>query len=193
MNQDAISSRDFSGARVLEVDYAGWRRRITIIDPSTQQVIYTLKGYGWRVPYEITNASGQHIGTTKTSSMTSKITVEMTGKHGEPVAFEIRNDKLIGMVGSPQYTSSVFDGQTMTWKNTAMSKNVIYTLIEGKGMALARFESDRKTMIGKLEIVDTELDETRMNEIAVVLLTLVKRKMKAIAAANSSSYAASLT
>lgn len=182
-----------SGNRLLEVHYANWRNSIMIVDPSTQRIIYTLGGRGWRVPYEITDGNGQHIATTRTSSMSSKITVELLGQHGVPANFEIRNDKLIGMTGSPQYTSPAFDGQTMTWKNTAMSRSIVYTLVEGRGMALARFESDRKTKIGKLELVDAGLDETKMNEIAVVLLTLLKRKMKAIVAGNNAAVAAAVS
>lgn len=170
--------------RLLEVHYSDWRHSITVVDPSTQRPVYTLRGHGWHVPYEIFNANGQLIGTTRTSSMSSKIEVDLTGRYGAPVAFNIKNDKLLGMAGSPRYDSPAFNGQSMTWKNTAMSRNIIYTLVEGRGMALAKFDGDRRRKIGRLELSAPDLDEAGMDEIVVVLLTLLKRKMNAIQKTN---------
>lgn len=167
-------------SRTFDIHYAGWPTNITVTDPSTNQTVCVLRGSGSRGRFEITNAGGQLLGATKTSSMTSKIEVEMGTTYGQQVQFEIKNDKLMGMVGSPQYGSPAFGGQTMTWKNTAMSKDIIYTLVEGKGMALAKFQSNRHTQVGTLEIADPSVDDVKMNEIMVVLLTLVRRKLKQI-------------
>ena len=93
--------------------------------------------------------------------------------------FEITNDKILEL-GSPRYTSPAFDGQRMEWKNKARSKNINYTLIDGQGLALARFESDAKTKIGRLEIVDAVTEDAKTNEIVVTLLTLLVRKLTTI-------------
>lgn len=174
MDEKTLPTYNSHQNRMLDVQYHTWREYITVIDPSTQQVVYKLQGSHGR--FDIFDAEGQLIGATKTSSLSSKIEVEMPGQ----AAFQVKNDKLLGMVGSPRYDSPAFGGQTMTWKNTAMSKNIIYTLIEGKGMALARFESNWKLQTGKLEIVDPSLDSTKMNEVMVLLLTLLRRKLKQI-------------
>lgn len=90
----------------------------------------------------------------------------------------MRNDKI--MVGSPRYTSPAFGGQVMTWKNKAMSNKILYTLIDEQGLGLAKFESSPKTRIGKLELADTVTTEDQLSEIAVTLLTLLERKLRAI-------------
>lgn len=108
----------------------------------------------------------------------------MTGN----IPFEIHNTMGV-FGGSPRYTSPAFDGEEVTWKNTAMSSKIIYTLIDGKGRSIARFDSNRKTQIGKLELMDEVSGEEKLNEIAVTLLTLLHRKMRAIEA----SYIAAVT
>lgn len=63
-----------------------------------------------------------------------------------------------------------------------MSTRIIYTLVDNKGMGVAKFESDPRTQIGKLELTHEAVEEQRLNEIAITLLTLLHRKMRNIEA-----------
>ena len=168
-------------SQIFEVHYANWRHTIMIIDPATNQITYTLSGN--RTHNSITNSQNQNIGTSKTSSMTSKVTVTMSNNS----TFDIHNDKFLGF-GSPTYTSPALSGQDVIWKNRARSRQIHYTLIDGSGLALAKFEGDVRTKIGKFEIAPgVGLGQNQIEEVVVVLLTLLRRKMRAIQSANSAA------
>lgn len=96
-------------------------------------------------------------------------------------SFEMHNSAGV-LGGSPKFTSPAFEGQEVTWKNKGMSRRIIYTLIDGRGVAVANFESDPKSRIGRLEISGEVVSEEMMNEIVVTLLTLLVRKLKNIQA-----------
>lgn len=169
-----------SGSQTYEVDYGNWNRRITILD-LTGQELFTAKGHGCRTELEFTDRNGNPVGTSTRSKISSRIDISMTGN----IPFEIRNT--MGFFGgSPKYTSPAFGGE-VTWKNTAMSSKIMYTLIDGKGCAIAKFESNWRTQIGKLELTDEVAGEEKMNEVAVTILTLLHRKLRAI---QSATYAA---
>ena len=68
----------------------------------------------------------------------------------------------------------------MEWNNKAKSRNIIYILIDGQGLALARFENDPKTKNGRLEIINAVTEDVQINEIVVTLLTLFVRKLTTI-------------
>lgn len=164
------------GSQIFDVDYVNWRRSITILDP-TGGPLFTSAGHRCKTDLEFTDRNGRVIGTSTRSKLSSRIDVSMTGQ----IPFEVHNT--VGVLGgSPKYTSPAFDGEEVIWKNTAMSSKIIYTLIDGKGRSIARFESNRKTKIGKLELMDEVAGAERLNEVAVVLLTLLHRKMRAIEA-----------
>lgn len=95
--------------------------------------------------------------------------------------FELHNSAGV-LGGSPKYTSPAFAGQEVTWKNKGMSRKIIYTLIDGNGVAIANFESDPRNKIGKLEITGEISGEERLNEVVVTLLALLVRKLKNIQA-----------
>ena len=95
-------------------------------------------------------------------------------------AFEIHNSRSV-LGGSPKYKSPAFGGNEMVWKNKAMSSKIIYDLIGSDGVALAKFQSDPRSKIGKLEIGEITGEE-RINEVVVTLLTLLHRKMRCIQA-----------
>lgn len=72
----------------------------------------------------------------------------------------------------------------MTMKNKAMSTKINYTLIdEETGMALAKFESAGMKWgkkVGRLEIAEeTSLTGGQLDEVVVVMLTLMYRKLVA--------------
>lgn len=97
--------------------------------------------------------------------------------------FTTKTSKAMGM-GSPQYTSPAFGGKRMTMKNKAMSTKINYTLIdEETGMALAKFESAGMKWgkkVGRLEIAEeTSLTGGQLDEVVVVMLTLMYRKLVA--------------
>lgn len=84
--------------------------------------------------------------------------------------------------GSPKYTSPAFGGQELTWKNKAMSRKIIYTLIDGSGTAIANFESNPSNQVGKLELTEAIFGEEKLNEVVVTLMALLVRKLKNIQA-----------
>lgn len=173
-----------STGNVYDVHYRNWRSDIWISKEHSTEPLYTLTGKYClsNRPCEITNSqTGQTIGTTKIHTMSSKIDVDMSsGSSNE--SFEIKNDKKLCGIGSPRYTSPAF-GDVVTWRNTAMSSKIIYTLIGADGMGMAKFESNRKTKIGRLEILsEAVLEQGRLEEVMVTLLTILRRKMAAIEA-----------
>lgn len=174
-----------SGSQTYDVDYRNWRYNILIRD-STGQPLFDAAGHRCSTRLEITDRNNQIIGTSKRSQMSSKIEVSMTSP--TPSAFEMHNSLSI-MGGSPKYTSPAFGGAEMTWKNDAMSTKIMYTLIDGRGMSIAKFTSNRRTQIGKLELMDDVAGEERLNEVAVTILTLLHRKLRNIQA----SYIAAVT
>lgn len=101
----------------------------------------------------------------------------MLGARNNDKTFEVRDDRK--MLGSPTYVSSAFSGQQMTWKNKPWSNKIAYTLIDGKGLALAKFESSPKTQVGKLEITKEVSSMEQIDEIALMILTLLRRKLQA--------------
>lgn len=162
------------GSQIYEVDYVGWRRNIVILDP-TGRPLFTATGHRCKADMEFADANGRVIGTTTRSKLSSRIDVAMTGQ----IPFEIHNTMGV-LGGSPKYTSPAFGGEEVIWKNTAMSSKILYTFIDGKGRSIARFESNWKTKIGKLELMDEVQGSEQWNELAVTLLTLLHRKLRAI-------------
>lgn len=169
---DATSSQTFT------VDYAHWRRHISILDPTGQPLFTSHSPSSYSTRLEISNNHGQVIGTSRSSNLTSKINVHLTNP---AQSFEIHNSASV-FGGSPGYTSPAFNSEKVVWKNKAMSSRIIYTLVDNKGMGVAKFESDPRTQIGKLELTHEAVEEQRLNEIAVTLLTLLHRKMRNIEA-----------
>lgn len=167
-----------SGTRTLEVHYKTWDVRIQVIDPSTQQQLYSLSGDGLGTHIQALNAHGQVVGNGRTSHNHSSVTVDMTGT-GNP--FSTHTGKSFGR-GSPAYVSPAFKGQKMTWKNKAMSSKINYTLVDASGLALARFESAGMSLkrVGKLEIMESVTEQAQVDEIVVTVLTLMYRKLVAM-------------
>lgn len=175
------------GAQTLAVNYLNWNSSIIITD-STGQQLFTSHRSRCSSRLEVTNQNGQLIGHVKGSKLTSQIDVNMQNTATGESAFEIHNSAGI-LGGSPKYTSPAFARQEVTWKNKGMSRKIIYTLIDGNGMAIANFESDPKNKIGKLEITADVSTDERLNEVVVTLLALLVRKLKNIQA----SYIAAVT
>lgn len=174
-----------STGNVYDVHYRSWRSNIFVTQEHSTEPLYTLSGRYClsNRPCTITNnRTGQAIGTSKIHSMSSKIDIDMNLSKSETShSFEIKNDKLM-CIGSPRYTSPSF-GDVVTWRNTALSAKIIYTLVGADGMGLARFESNRRTKIGRLEILsEAGMEEGRIEEVMVTLLTILRRKMAAIEA-----------
>lgn len=169
---------DSSSVLTLTVDYAAWRRGSTILDPTGQAIFTSHTNGSYSTRLEVSNNRGQLIGTSKSSNWSSKIDVNLPGTGQD---FEIHNSGSV-FGGSPGYTSPAFNGAKVVWKNKAWSMKIIYTLIEGNGQAVARFESNPKTQLGKLELTSEAVagGDQRMNEIVVTLLTLLQRKLRNI-------------
>ena len=180
-----------SGSETFDVHYRDWKNNIVVTNSAGQEV-FTLNGRSSSVRLEIVNRNKQVIGYSKSSSLSSKIHVEITNATGASRAIEIQNSNCI-WGGSPRYTSPAFDGREVTWKNKAMSTKIIYTLIDGRGTAVAKFQSDPWTKIGKLEITDEVTGEDRLNEVAVTLLSLLHRKLKNIQTSEAVALVAAVT
>jgi hypothetical protein len=174
-----------SGSQTLDVHYRDWKSNIVVTDSAGQEM-FSLNGSRSSLRLEIVNRNKQVIGYSKSDSSTSRIDVEINNATGARGAFEIHNSSCI-FGGSPQYISPAFDGREVTWKNKAWSSKIIYTLIDGRGMAVAKFQSDPKSKIGKLEITDEVTGEDRLNEVAVTLLTILHRKLRNIQGADMQS------
>ena len=187
MDEQPSMSSVFS-TRVLDVDYKYWRKNISITDSATGRRLYSLGVDCRHSLLSAINEYGQAIGSSKVHSWSSRIDVQMTSTKDVSTTFDMRNRGILG--GSPYYTSPAFDGQEMTWKNKAMSRKIIYTLIDGQGMALANFESDWKTKIGKLEVLPSITEEERVHEIVVTLLALLYRKLLSIQIATTTAVTA---
>lgn len=168
---DATSSVTFT------VDYAGWRRSTTILDPTGQPLYSSHTSSSWSTRVEVSNKQGQLVGSSKSSSLSSKIDVQLTN---QAHSFDIHNSASI-FGGSPGYTSPAFGGKVV-WKNKALSNKIIYTLIDDKGMGVAKFESNPRTKIGTLELTHEAVGQQRLDEIVVTLLTLLHRKLRNIEA-----------
>ena len=166
-----------SNNRVMDVHYSNWKTSIVVTASDPEQPLYTIKASNAR-EHTITNDSNETIGTAYVHQWRARLDMKTLSSNGVENAFQIQNDGFLG--GSPYYTSPAFDGQKMTWNNKARSSKIIYTLIDGQGPALARFESDPKTKIGRLEIVDAVTEYVKTNEILVTLLTLLVRKLQTI-------------
>lgn len=174
------NSSTSASAETLDVNYLYWNNSITITDSNNRRLFESHRSR-CSSRLEVANQNGQLIGHAKTSRMTSQIDVAMQNTATGESAFEIHNSAGI-LGGSPKYTSPAFGGQEMIWKNKAMSRKIIYTLIDGNGMAIANFESDPKYKIGKLEITGEVSTDERLNEVVVTLLVLLVRKLKNIQA-----------
>lgn len=175
---DKEMSLSSSNTTVIDVHYSNWKKTIIATASGTDQQLYTTNAKNAR-EHTITNASNQIIGSACIHQWRARIDVQTLGSNGAMNDFEINNDKILEL-GSPRYTSPAFDGQRMEWNNKARAKSIIYTLINGQGLALARFESDPKTKIGKLEVTDAVSGEVQINEIVVTLLALLVRKLTTI-------------
>lgn len=167
---------DASSVLTLDVDYAGWRRSTTILDPTGQALFKSHSSSSCSTRLEVSNNRGQLVGTSKSSNFSSKIDVNLNDSGN---SFEIHNSASI-FGGSPGYTSPAFNGGKVVWKNKAWSQKIIYTLIDEKGQGVAKFESNPRTMIGKLELTQEAVGEQRINEVVVTLLTLLHRKLRNI-------------
>lgn len=168
---DATSSVTFT------VDYAGWKRSTTILDPTGQPLYASHSSSSWSTRLEISNKQGQLVGASKSSSLSSKIDVQLSNPSQ---SFDMHNSASI-FGGSPGYTSPAFGGKVV-WKNKAWSNKIIYTLIDDKGMGVARFESNPKTKVGTLELTREAAGQQRLDEIVVTLVTLLHRKLRNIEA-----------
>lgn len=171
------------GSRTFEVHYSSWNIDMRVVDPSTSQQLYTLSGNGLGKTLTAINAAGVVVGTGRTSSMSSSVTINLTGANnggGGGATFETHTGKFWG--GNPSYESPAFGGQKMTWKNKMMSTKISYTLIGEDGLALARFESAgmKWKRVGALEIVDAVQGQEKVDEIVVTVLTLLYRKLVAM-------------
>lgn len=171
---------DTSSVMTFEVDYAGWKRYTTIRDPTGQAIFTSHTPSSCSTRLQVEDNRGQTIGSSKSSNLSSKIDVNMndSGK-----SFDIHNSASI-FGGSPGYTSPAFNSAKVVWKNKAWSTKIIYTLIDGNGQAVARFESNWRTQIGKLELTHEAVSEQRINEVVVTLLSLLHRKLRNIEMAN---------
>lgn len=176
-----------NGPQSLSVNYGNWNFSIIITDSNGQQ-LYASHRSRCSSHLEVTNQNAQLIGHSKISRLSSQIDVVMRNTATGESTFEMHNSAGI-LGGSPKYTSPAFGGQEVTWKNTGMSRKIIYTFIDGSGVAVARFESDPASKIGKLEITEETVGEERLNEMVVTLLALLVRKLKNIQA----SYIAAVT
>jgi hypothetical protein len=167
-----------SNTRTLEVRYTSWDVKIEVIDNTMGgQTLYRLSGSSLGTELTALNGSGQLIGMGKSSHWKTGVSISLAGNNG--ATFETSTGKSFGR-GSPSYVSPAFGGQKMTWKNKAMSTKIIYTLLDERGMALARLESAgmKWTKPGKLEIMeDLMMDEAKRDEIVVTVLTLMYRKL----------------
>lgn len=181
------TSSTTNGPQTLSVNYLHWNSSILITDQTGQQ-LYSTHRSRCSSNMEVTNQTGQPIGTSKTSKLTSQIDINMQNTATGESSFEMHNSAGI-LGGSPKFTSPAFGGQEMVWKNTAMSRKIIYTLIDGNGNAIAKFESDPKSCIGTLEVTGEMGGQERLDEAVVTLMALLVRKLKNIQA----SYIAAVT
>lgn len=167
---------DATSSQIYTVDYANWRRSVSILEPTGQPIFTTHSPGPCCTRLEISNNHGQVIGTSKSSNWSSKVDVQIL----HPAqSFEMHNSGSV-FGGSPEYTSPAFNSQKVVWKNKAMSRRIIYTLVDSKGQGVARFESDPKSKFGKLELTHEAVEEQRLNEIVVTLMTLLHRKLRNI-------------
>lgn len=173
--------------QTLAINYGNWSFSITVTDPNGRTLFSSHRTRG-STRLEVTNQNEQTIGYSKRSRISSQIDVVMYNAVTGESAFEMHNSAGI-LGGSPKYTSPAFSGHEVTWKNTGMSRKIIYTLIDGSGVAVARFESDPASRIGRLELTGEIIGEERLNEVMVTLLTLLVRKLTNIEA----SYIAAVT
>lgn len=171
-----------SSVRTMDVFYKNWMSVIVVSAPGMIQPLYTLSASRCGRQLTILDATDQQIGTSTVHSTTSRIDVECRAENGVTNTFEIKNDK--GIIGSPRYTSPAFGGQQMTWKNKAMSYKIIYTLVDEQGTKLAYFESAPKSKLGRLELLAQGMENDKINEIMVTLLSLLHRKLQTIWTSN---------
>ena len=169
-----------TGSQTLDVHYRHWGSHVVVTDSAGQELFVSQARSCTSTRLEILNRNKQLIGTSKCNDFTSKITIQMDTGAGLDRAFEIHNSRSV-LGGSPKYKSPAFDGNEMVWKNKAMSSKIIYDLIGSDGVALAKFQSDPRSEIGKLQIGEITGEE-RIDEVVVTLLTLLHRKMRCIQA-----------
>ena len=163
-----------TGPQIFDVDYRVWVSDIYIRSLGGA-LLFTAHREKASTKVEVRGPDGGLIAASKASSMSTKIHVQIFDRMGSEQAFDIRNH---GTFGSPEYTSPSFGGQNMTWRGKAMSKNVHYDLTDESGKVYVKFESDHKTKVGKLEIMEAYIGEECLNEIAGTLLTLLVRKLR---------------
>lgn len=177
---DEVSASIPSDTQVFDVHYKDWKTNIIISDASSGQQLYALDATKSSDRLAVVDQSGQVIGYSKTHSMSSRADFEIIRTTGDSNIFEMRDNK--SMFGSPTFTSSTFGDESMTWKNKSwsMSAKITYTLIDGKAIALAKFESSPKTKVGKLEVIGSVTKKDELNEIAVMILTLLHRKLMGV-------------
>jgi hypothetical protein len=164
-----------SNTRTLEVRYTSWDVKIEVLNAN--QTLYRLSGSCLGTELTALNGAGQLIGHGKSSHCRTGVTISLAGNHG--ATFTTDTGKSFGR-GNPAYVSPAFGGQKMTWKNKAMSTKIIYTLLDERGLALARFESAgmKWKKPGKLEVMEELLaDQAKMDEIVVTVMTLMYRKL----------------
>jgi hypothetical protein len=171
---------------VYEVHYKTWNIAMRVVDPNTQQEIYTLtSGGALGNDTQIVNSRNQVVGNGRASHWKTGIKMEMRETDGHstiPGTFETKTGKALGF-GSPSFVSPAFGGQKMTWKNKAMSTKIHYTLIDERGVALAQFQSAgmKWKTVGHLEIMtgDVPMGDAQIAEIVSTVLTLTYRKLVA--------------
>jgi hypothetical protein len=173
-----------SGSQTLSIHYRAWSSHVIVRDSAGNELFTSSVPGAYSTHLTFYNRHGKIIGTSKSSTFSSKITVDIV----DPVSqsFEMHNSAGI-LGGSPKYMSAAFDGKELTWRNKALSTKIIYELqcAKGKGdKALARFQSDPFTKVGTLEVGDVQGEE-RLNELVVTLLTLLHRKLRNIQISNS--------
>lgn len=167
---------DINDPHTFEVHYRDWRSH-TLVQDDTGVVIFTGQRDSMSSRLHVTDRNGDIVGESRTSSVTTRIDVELFSPTAPPITFEIRNHATFG---SPRYPSPAFGGQEMTWKNKMMSKKILYDLTDESGKVYAHFESDSKTKIGRLDITNECFGADRLKEVMVTLLTLLTRKLRNI-------------
>jgi hypothetical protein len=167
---------DVDGLHIFEVHYKDWRSH-TYVQDDNGVAIFTGLRESMSSRLEVIDRNGNNVGKSRTSSLSTRIDVELFNTTAPAHTFEIRNHATFG---SPRYPSPTFGGQQMTWKNKMMSKKILFDLMDESGKVYAKFESAPKTKIGRLEITGGCFGEDRLKEVVVTLLTLLIRKLRNI-------------
>ncbi|KAH0842964.1 hypothetical protein AYO21_03321 [Fonsecaea monophora] len=176
VNDQSFQSQPGSESRTMYVEYADyWNQHTTIsvLDTDKTTTMYTVDARYRKPQMRIhSNTTNAEVATVDFHSLTTRMDLKF---RGQPLTLESSGF----MATQHWWASPELGGEKMTWKPRSKIDDLNIVLLDGQGIAIARYKPNYKSMKrgGSLEMLaPCWRSEALMEEVIVMLLAVVHYK-----------------